>query len=68
MIAYIIAVINAVVRQMCDTGKPDPRAVAVAIEANQRYIEYLDELLDGPIPVTTAGRAFEDNTWTTSSK
>lgn len=68
MIAYTIFVINGLVRQMRDSGKTDPRVVTVAIEANQRYIEYLDELLDGPIPVTTAGRAFEDNTWITSSK
>lgn len=38
--------INAIIGAMVDTGKPDPKAVAVALEANQRWIEHLDELLD----------------------
>jgi hypothetical protein len=47
MIAEIIGAINDTVRRMLDAGKPDPLVLAVAIEANQQYYEYLDELIDG---------------------
>ena len=53
MIQNTINHINALVEAMNDTGKPDPRVLAVAREANQRYMEYLDALLDN-ICISTA--------------
>ena len=47
MITECIDAINAIVRQMRETGKCDARVLAVAAEANQLYYDYLDELLDG---------------------
>jgi sulfur carrier protein ThiS len=44
VIQQTIAQINLLVNQMNETGKPDKRVLAIAAEANQRYIEYLDEL------------------------
>lgn len=71
--------INATVRAMCDSGKPDPKVLAVAVEANQLYLEWLDELLDGvkvctAVVVRVAGetikfQSIEDvAAWITSSK
>jgi hypothetical protein len=44
MIQEQVKRINQIVGEMTDTGKPDPQAVAVALESNQRWIEYLDDL------------------------
>lgn len=42
MIQNRVKLINAMARE----GKPNARTLAVAIESNQLFIEYLDELLD----------------------
>lgn len=47
-IQSIVAQTNQLVAQMNDTGKPDKRVLAVAVEINQRYLEYLEELESMP--------------------
>jgi len=44
MIQAIINEINQIITDMLAAGVMDTKALAVAIEANQRYLEYLDEL------------------------
>lgn len=51
MIAERIAWMNAVIR---GDEKLDARTLAVVVEANQQYVDYLDELLDGRQAVCTA--------------
>ncbi len=46
----ILATLNLLVDRMCETGKPDPRVLALAVECYQVYIEYLDELEDSMLP------------------
>lgn len=51
MIEQIVRQTNALVSEMCDTGKPDKRVLAVAVEINQKYLEYLEELENAVLPV-----------------
>ena len=45
MIQQIVDTANAILEQ----DKPTKQMLAVGIEINQRYTEYLDELLDGDL-------------------
>lgn len=45
MIQQIVDTANAILKQ----EKPTKQMLAVGIEINQRYTEYLDELLDGEL-------------------
>jgi len=61
MIDETIKKINSIVENMGENGELSERALAIAIECNQRYIEYLDDLLDsvhvsGDITVSVDGK------------
>lgn len=42
---------NQIVENMRASGRNDKRVLAVAVEINQLYLEYLEEVETGPIPV-----------------
>jgi predicted RNA-binding protein Jag len=46
MIDETIKNMNSIVEKMSEDGELSERALAIAVECNQRYIEYLDDLLD----------------------
>jgi len=45
---------NASIRAMMAAGDADPRALAIAVEMNQLYCDYLDSLLDSDLSVDIA--------------
>lgn len=46
-----IKAINTTVQNMVESGKTDKRVIAIAVEMNQLYLEYLDELADLDLPL-----------------